>query len=629
MKRVFSAIAMVFFTVWTGIAQAQATWVQIEAQPDLARAQQRAQDYAGRLQDVNGFRLSSGWYAVALGPYDEQGAIARLRFLRSQQAIPPDSFIANTSAYRQQFWPIGSTALVAPEILQPIISLDGQSAVTAQPDTQGAENADQLATAGDLAAALTQSRPVVEVPAIEPVAEPVVVPEIVPVIDPEPPEESRAQALRSEGQLSRGEKADLQVALQWFGFYNGAIDSAFGRGTRGSMTAWQQSKDYEATGVLTSRQRTELLDDYQTVLASIGIELMRDDVAGIEMQMPLAKVNFDRYEPPFAHYTPKDNSGVTVLLISQTGDEATLLGLYDIMQTLEIVPLEGTRERRNNQFTLTGENAQISSYTHAVLQDGTVKGFTLIWPAGDDPLREVTLNAMRDSFSPIEGAVLPDAYGAGKLEQSIDLISGLQIRRPMMSRSGFYIDQRGTVLTTAEAVKACSRITLDGAYDAQVVAQDAALGLALLTPVASLAPINFARFPRATPRLQSEVALAGYSFEGVLTSPTMTFGTLSDVKGLRGEPTMKRLALAATPGDAGGPVFDTTGSVMGMLLPAKDVNGKQLPDDVSFAADAASITKFLSGSGYSASPSDGNGTLSAEDLTNLAADLTVLVSCWE
>ena len=40
-----------------------------------------------------------------------------------------------------------------------------------------------------------------------------------------------------------------------------------------------------------------------------------------------------------------DGSGVRVLLISQSGDQGTLFGLYDIMQTLEIVPMEGPRDR--------------------------------------------------------------------------------------------------------------------------------------------------------------------------------------------------------------------------------------------------------------------------------------------
>ncbi|MCP3969714.1 MAG: peptidoglycan-binding protein [Rhodobacteraceae bacterium] len=593
MKQGISALVLVLTGLWGSVALAQSLFVQIETHPNLASAQDQARQYAANLPDVNGFRLNSGWYAISLGPYDEAGAIARMNALKAQRAIPPDGFLVHRSAYSQQFYPVGSNALTAPAITTP-----------------APEVAAPLSDALDEALTGTLEQPAV-----------VLAPAVL-------PEETRREALQSESRLTRQEKFDLQIALKWFGFYNGRIDASFGPGTRGSMAAWQTSKGHEPNGVLTTRQRAELTGEYQAVLASLDLRSLRDETAGIEMDLPQAMVAFDRYDPPFAHFKPINGSGVTVLLISQTGDENTLLGLYDIMQTLEIVPLEGERKRKSNRFTLTGADDRITSYTHAVLDQGEIKGFTLIWPVEEDRRREVALKAMRDSFTPISGTVLPDAYGEGTLEQSIDLISGLQIRRPQSSRSGFYIDSRGTVLTTAAAVEGCSRITLDEIYEAQVAARDAELGLALLKPAESLAPMDYARFRAGVPRLKSEIAVAGYSFEGALGAPTLTFGTLADLKGLQGEETMTRLALAASPGDAGGPVLDTSGSVLGMLLPAGDLGGKRLPAEVSFATDSDAIATFLSGSGHLAAASDRIDPMSVEDLTRQAANLTVLVSCW-
>jgi hypothetical protein len=76
-------------------------------------------------------------------------------------------------------------------------------------------------------------------------------------------------------------------------------------------------------------------------------------------------------------------------------------------------------------------------------------------------------------------------------------------------------------------------------------------------------------------------------------------------------------------------VFDTTGSVLGILLPTSQLSGKRLPDDVSFSADALAIAEFLSPLGVAPAASDSAGTMSAEDLTRRAADITVLVGCWE
>ena len=91
---------------------------------------------------------------------------------------------------------------------------------------------------------------------------------------------------------------------------------------------------------------------------------------------------------------------------------------------------------------------------------------------------------------------------------------------------------------------------------------------------------------------------------------------------------MKRLALNTSAGDAGGPVFDATGSVMGMLLPSDQSDGKQLPADVGFATDSLAIAEFLSNNGFSAAASDLEGTMSAVEMTRQANNLTVLVGCW-
>jgi S1-C subfamily serine protease len=188
---------------------------------------------------------------------------------------------------------------------------------------------------------------------------------------------------------------------------------------------------------------------------------------------------------------------------------------------------------------------------------------------------------MKASFATIPGALDPALATAGE-DQAIDLIAGFEVRKPRRSHSGFFIDNRGAVLTTSDAVGSCERITLNGEHDAEVVHADADLGITVLRPVERLAPLNVALFQRGIPRLQAEVAVAGYPYGGVLTTPSLTFGRLADLRGLDGEDAVKRLSLTAQDGDAGGPVFDNVGAVLGMLLPRTNKNGQVLPADVTF-----------------------------------------------
>lgn len=559
-------------------AQEAQVWVQVEAQPNLATAQERIRDYSVAVEDVNGFAMGGGWYAIALGPYSRTDAEQVLQVLRAEGKIPRDSYIAFSRAYGQQFWPVGG-AVVA----------NVEPNVTSEPATPAAES---------VATSVVQE-----------------------------PDETKAEARRSEAQLSREERKELQRMLQWAGYYNSAIDGAFGRGTRGSMSAWQADNGFDQTGILTTRQRAALLRQYNAILDGLELQLVSDTTAGIEMRLPLGAVQFAKYEAPYAQFNASGFvNGARVLLISQPGDQKTLFGLYDIMQTLEIVPLEGDRERRKDSFVLIGENASIVSHTQVALKDGEIKGFTLIWPAGDEERRTRLLGLMQESFARLDGVMSP---AAGNNEaQRIDLLSGLQIRKPRMSRSGFFVDGNGTVVTTAQAVDGCTRITLEDGIAAEVIGVDAALGLAALKPAQSLAPAQVAELQRATPRLQSDVAVAGYSYGGVLGAPTLTFGKLADVAGLAGEEELARLALAALPGDTGGPVFDAGGAVMGMLLPRAE-GGKQLPGDVSFALDAAAIEGFLGSVGVSPTSTDLLASMAPEDLTTKAAGLTVLVNCWD
>jgi peptidoglycan hydrolase-like protein with peptidoglycan-binding domain/S1-C subfamily serine protease len=440
-------------------------------------------------------------------------------------------------------------------------------------------------------------------------------------------DETREEALRAEAQLSREERAELQELLQWAGFYNSFIDAAFGPGTRAAMSAWQAANGYEPTGVMTTRQRAELYRSYNTILEGLDIRMVRDDETGIQMSVPLGAVRFIQYEPPFAQFEATGMvEGARLLFISQAGDRNTLIGLYDIMQTLMIVPEEGPREISGDRFTLEGRNDEFVSYTEASVQNGEVKGFTLVWPTGDEDRRNRLLGEMKASFTRVEG-VLDPAAGA-EAEQRVDLLSGLEIRRPKLSRSGFFVDQSGTVVTTLEAVDGCSRVTLDEDYDARIVARDEALGLAILRPVDPLAPIGVAAFQAVPPRLQSDIAVAGYSYGGVLGAPTLTFGQLEDVRGLSGEEDLNRLALTALEGDAGGPVVDSYGAVVGMLLPASQ-DGRQLPDGVSFAADAEAVITALSNAGIQPRAATSGAPVDPATLSETAAGMTVLVSCWE
>jgi peptidoglycan hydrolase-like protein with peptidoglycan-binding domain len=574
------AVATLLAVVLVPAAKAQdARWVQIEARPNLEQALERVRDYEQSLDNVNGFRLPSGWYAIALGPFTPEVAAAVRADLRARGAIPSDSYVADGTDYRQQYWPEGA-GFGAPAEVIAALPEPAPSGVTAEP----------LAIV--------------------------------------PQEETLAEARDAERALTREEREEIQRALEWEGFYASTIDGAFGPGTRRAIEDWQAAQSFPVTGVLQTVQRRQLVESFREEVASLGLATVTDFEAGIEITLPTAMVARSRAEAPFVHFDATNGSGVTVLLISLPGETTALAALYDIMQTLEVVPLTGPRALEGNRFTITGQNALVISETYAEVRDGAVKGFTLIWPQGDEKRRLRALSAMQASFSPLRGQVLSDAAAPLDAARRQDLLSGLEIRKPERSVSGFFVDGTGRVLTAAESIAQCARVTLGDEVTAAIAAVDPTLGLALLQPQEVLAPLGVAGFDAGLARPGSEVAVAGYSFGGILAAPTLTFGTLEDTRALDGREDLTRLALMAEDGDAGGPVFDTRGSVVGLLLPPSDDPARQLPREVRYAADAEAIALFLDANGVRPAPSTASAEVAPEDLAVLAADMTVLVECW-
>ena len=566
---------------WAGVAAAQQfasqAWIQIEARNSLAGAEERLRDWAAAMPDVAGFALASGWYAIALGPYPRDEAAARLAELRAMGRIPGDSFIADGRVYRSQFWPVG--------------------------------------------AALAVPAPAPAVPMPEPAAPPVAAPA---------PVETLADARRAEAALSRDARLDIQRALQWAGVYSAAIDGAFGPGTRAAIAAWQTAQGAEPTGVLLTAERLALIDGWRSDLAAIGLERIRDDEAGIEIDLPLGLVAFDRYTPPFAQYLSRDDSGVQVWLISQPGDQEALYGLYDLLQSLAVMPAEGPRNRRPRGFDIAGRNADVETFAQADLAQGTIRGFLITARTADATRTARILSAMKASFRPFGERVLDPGLVPIDETTRAGLLAGIEVRRPDRAASGFYADAGGQVLTALANVEGCARITLDAGTEATVVARDTATGVALLRPSVPLAPPGHAALAGALPSPGSDVAVAGFSFGIDLPLPTMTFGRFDAPTGLDGATTQARLTLPALAGDAGGPVLGPDGTVIGVLQPRQEDPARVLPAGVSFAAPTPAILAALAAQGAilsAAAPVP--GLMAPEDLTTLGTAMAVQVACWK
>ena len=90
MRAVFAVLALLVSTLTATVAAAQEAWIQVEARPTRAEAEDRARAYARTLPDVTGYEMAAGWHAIVLGPKDSplMAALARMgggHYVRAQK----------------------------------------------------------------------------------------------------------------------------------------------------------------------------------------------------------------------------------------------------------------------------------------------------------------------------------------------------------------------------------------------------------------------------------------------------------------------------------------------------------------------------------------------------------------
>jgi hypothetical protein len=97
---------------------------------------------------------------------------------------------------------------------------------------------------------------------------------------------------------------------------------------------------------------------------------------------------------------------------------------------------------------------------------------------------------------------------------------------------------------------------------------------------------------------------------------------------VNGEDWLQRLDVSTAESEAGSPVFDMNGAVLGMVLP-NDAGGRILPDEVTLALRVEALREALAEAGVpQQAAAGGPGGLNRDQLSRLGADIAVRVSCW-
>ncbi len=174
--------------------------------------------------------------------------------------------------------------------------------------------------------------------------------------------------------------------------------------------------------------------------------------------------------------------------------------------------------------------------------------------------------------------------------------------RPVSSGSGFVVAP-GRVLTNNHVVDECgtmvARNSRGARSPARVLATDRRRDLALLSVLPDTGPPL--TFREAPPVHRGEAVITyGFPLSGLATSgPTLTTGDLSALAGLRDNPTNFQITAPVNPGNSGGPLFDSQGNVIGVVVSklnamrTAEMTGGDIPQNVNFAVKGTEALTFL------------------------------------
>lgn len=198
--------------------------------------------------------------------------------------------------------------------------------------------------------------------------------------------------------------------------------------------------------------------------------------------------------------------------------------------------------------------------------------------------------------------------------------------------TGFFVNNQGYILTNDHVVTGCRKLTNRDGKPLRIMYRDVGADLALLKT--DTLPSSSAVFRTGpVPKVGDTVVAFGFPLPDILSSEgNVSTGVLSATSGLQDDPRFVQISAPVQPGNSGGPLFDSSGHVIGVVVAKLDalkvarVTG-DVPQNVNFAVHWAEVRAFLDTQGvrYQKEPSLRNSA--TRDIAATASRISVAIDC--
>lgn len=221
-------------------------------------------------------------------------------------------------------------------------------------------------------------------------------------------------------------------------------------------------------------------------------------------------------------------------------------------------------------------------------------------------------------------------------DQQLPPASGKAAR--VKSGTGFVVSASGHIVTNNHVINGCvgdlkGNLTGEAAIGLRVVSTDPNNDLALLQAPSTTTFKDFARIRDRSFHSGDSVVAIGFPYHGLLSSDfTVTTGIVSSLSGMRNDTRFLQISAPVQPGNSGGPLFDTTGQIVGVVtgkIPGLRIAAAtgDIPENINFAIKTGALRDFLDNSVVPYQTAEPRGELKTTDIAGNARAYTMLISC--
>lgn len=198
--------------------------------------------------------------------------------------------------------------------------------------------------------------------------------------------------------------------------------------------------------------------------------------------------------------------------------------------------------------------------------------------------------------------------------------------------TGFFVNNQGYILTNDHVVSGCRTLMDRAGKPLHIVDREAGADLALLKSDKSPASSAIFRIG-PVPKVGDAVVAFGFPLPDVLSSEgNVSTGVLSATSGLQDDPRFIQISAPVQPGNSGGPLFDTSGHVVGVVVAKLDALRVALatgdvPQNVNFAVHWAEVRAFLDKQGVRYQKENSLHVSATRDIAATASRISVAIDC--